>query len=313
MPKPVIDPLQWNTPIVDPRTGFPSEWFMRQFSVQRGNSSELGAVFGITLIAGAGLTGGGTLGDLADITFTLDLEVVRDTVATFIDDSADIEWTHVDGSDSLTAELTTTGITPGAYTNVDITVDDKGRITAIANGSGGGGGGGFASGATGILNTASTSANASKGMQFTPDRDMEVEAIVAFIDAAAASENHDASVYSLDGSNLIVALIGTSSVVATGGTNMTAYRFVFSSPLALTGGTSYVFVIRNSSGTGTTVLRLGANGGGAVNQWRFNAPGSHNRACAYIYNLNSILTAGQAVTTAASNDDSFCLYPEVSF
>lgn len=55
------------------------------------------------IIAGVGLTGGGNLG--ADV--TIDLE--------------------------------NTAVTPGSYTNADITVDQQGRLVAAANGSGGGG------------------------------------------------------------------------------------------------------------------------------------------------------------------------------
>ena len=105
-----IVPLNSKTQIVN-ADGTPTLFFQRwaqerSIDISNGISYDnlLAFLATVDVVAGVGLTGGGPI------------------------------------NASVTLNLADTAVTPGIYTNTNLTIDAQGRITAAANGSGGGGG-----------------------------------------------------------------------------------------------------------------------------------------------------------------------------
>lgn len=243
------------------------------------------------IIAGSGLTGGGTLQN-SPITLTANASAILDQLSS----------TH--GTVLYRGASAWSGLAPGTSGYI-LSTNGGGVDPAwiVAPSGGGGGGGGYFSGATGVPTGTSTSATATKGTVFTPLVDITVQAVWAVYDAAAASQAHNCVVADINSvaGGVVGAVTGTTNSYNSIDTNVRAVRFDFASPITMLAGVAYIVALSNTSGTGTTICRVGDIAQSATSMsafWEMNAPGD-SAVQVHDYNTTT-LTAAQSPTSSAS-------------
>lgn len=261
-----VDPIQRDMKIVNP-DGTPTQAFLRNWQRQRASNS----------------------GSATNIEEAIAL--VNALAATNITTTAPITGGGLLSGPPTAIGLADTAVTPGSYTSANITVDQKGRITAAANGSGGGANRIW--GATGAVTSIGVQAMATKGSLLAPYANITVNAVWGTIDAAAVGNTYVCRIYQQSGvTGTIGTLIATSSVLAATTTDPIAFRFDFASPPTLTAGTTYLIVFSITSGIGTTIARTGECNITAGQAWNINGP-AYNLTKYYEYNAIAPI-AGQA-------------------